>query len=115
THNHEIQLQLEGQAPNRFGLGAKVTVFAGTQAFYQEQSPTRGFQSSVDYVLTFGLGARDSVDSVRVQWPGEGAHDGRVSVVRSVAADHRITVRQTESSPAPPAPPRPPPILADVT
>ena len=44
----------------------------------QELAPTRGFQSSVDYVLTFGLGARDTVDSLKVVWP-----DGRVSTLQA--------------------------------
>ena len=42
----------------------------------QEEFPTRGFQSSVDYVLDFGLGHLEVIDSLRVDWP-----DGRVSEV----------------------------------
>src|SRR2546427_4517787 len=55
--------RLEGEGGNRFAIGAKVTLWSGGQQFFQEEEPTRGFQSSVDYVLTFGVGRRDTLDS----------------------------------------------------
>ena len=90
--NHYLQVKLDGEGENRFAIGAKVTVQAGTQTLYQEESPTRGFQSSVDYVLTFGLGKIDTVQSVLVDWP-----DGRVSKLGRVVGNQRITVKQTEA------------------
>ncbi len=91
--NHYLQVKLDGEGHNRFGIGSKVTLQNGKQTFYQELSPTRGFQSSVDYILTFGLGKMDTVQSVTVTWP-----DGRVSNVKNVAANQRITVKQSESA-----------------
>src|SRR5688500_11976331 len=35
----------EGEGENRFAIGAKVTLRKGTQLFFQELQPTRGFQS----------------------------------------------------------------------
>jgi hypothetical protein len=109
--NHYLQIKLEGVGQNRFGVGAKVTLRAGDAVFVQELMPSRGFQSSVDYVLTFGLGSVDTVPSVSVEWP-----DGRVSTVAHVATDRRLTVKQSESVKlvAQIPPPRPP-LLADVT
>jgi hypothetical protein len=109
--NHYLQVKLEGDGPNRYGIGSKVTLESGGQKLYQELEPTRGFQSSVDYVLTFGLGKVDTVHSVTVEWP-----DGRVSSQIGVAANRRITVKQSESAKATSAPPPPvKQILADVT
>ena len=90
--NHYLQVKLDGDGGNRFAIGAKVTVQAGTQTLYQEESPTRGFQSSVDYVLTFGLGKIDTVQSVVVDWP-----DGRVSRLGKTAGSQRITIKQAEA------------------
>ena len=90
--NHFLQVKLEGDGMNRFAIGANVTVQAGSQTLYQEESPTRGFQSSVDYILTFGLGKVDTVQSIVVNWP-----DGRVSTLVQVAANRRITVKQSEA------------------
>ena len=90
--NHYLQVKLDGEGHNRFAVGSKVTLRNGKATFFQELSPVRGFQSSVDYILTFGLGKIDTVQSVTVDWP-----DGRVSDVKNVAANKRITVRQSEA------------------
>ncbi|HEX6057643.1 MAG TPA: VCBS repeat-containing protein [Gemmatimonadaceae bacterium] len=106
-----LQVALEGEGPNRFGIGAAVTVEAGGRTLLQEMFPSRGFQSSVDYVLTFGVGDADTVASVTVRWP-----DGRVSALEHVAAGQRLTVRQATAGAAPrrSAPPVPT-LFADVT
>ncbi|MEX2157639.1 MAG: VCBS repeat-containing protein [Gemmatimonadales bacterium] len=109
--NRYLQVQLEGEARNRFAVGAKVTVRLGDRLSMQELAPTRGFQSSVDYTLTFGLGAIDTAQSVTVEWP-----DGRVSTLTHVAANQRITVRQRDGRVAPPVRPTArPPVFTDVT
>jgi hypothetical protein len=92
-YNHFLQVKLEGEGSNRYGVGSKVTVQNGAQTLYQELEPTRGFQSSVDYTLTFGVGKSDTVQSVNVVWP-----DGRVSDLKKVAANQRITVKQSGSA-----------------
>ncbi|MBA3404079.1 MAG: VCBS repeat-containing protein, partial [Gemmatimonadaceae bacterium] len=95
SKNRFLQVNLVGAGTNRFGIGAKVRLSGGGASFYQEMMPSRGFQSSVDYVLTFGLGQLDSVDSVTVEWP-----DGRVSAQTNVAANQRITVSQAGAAAA---------------
>jgi hypothetical protein len=110
--NHYLQLRLEGAGANRFAIGARVTLRSGPDTLMQELAPTRGFQSSVDLVLTFGVGARDTVDAVTVQWP-----DGRTSELAHVAADQRLTVRQEGAVAAAPSAPAPDgaTLLSDVT
>jgi hypothetical protein len=89
-----------------------VRITNGAETFVQELMPSRGFQSSVDYVLTFGLGGLDTVPSVTVAWP-----DGRVTTLQAVAANQRVTVRQVDAADhaAPDSPPAPQPLLRDVT
>ena len=111
--NNYLQVKLEGDGGghNRFAVGARVTLRTGNQTQYQELEPTRGFQSSVEYPLTFGLGALDKVQSVTVDWP-----DGRTSIVKDVAANQRIVVKQLEATAAGvPAPRIPAPLFRDVT
>ena len=109
--NQYLEVKLEGDGPNRFGIGAKVTLRSGKETFFQELNPTRGFQSSVDYVLNFGLGEHDVVDSLKVEWP-----DGRVSIREHVAVNQRLVVRQSESASAKPvAPAHFATVFADVT
>ena len=119
TANRYLQVALTGDAPNRFAIGAKVSVYAAGQRFFQEVEPTRGFQSSVDYTLTFGIGARDTVDSVVVDW-GPGARDretvDRFSVIKRMRANQRLPIRASESSDTRPlSGTRAATLLADVT
>src|SRR5437867_5415251 len=76
-----------------------------------EQMPTRGFQSSVDPRLHFGLGAATQIDSLIVIWP-----DRRVQVLADVAVDRRLTLSQQDATlpPVSPLPPLPP-LFTDVT
>ncbi|MEP6998889.1 MAG: VCBS repeat-containing protein [bacterium] len=101
--NHFLRVRLDGEGKNRQGVGARVSLYAGSNTFMQEESPTRGFQSSVDPVLDFGVGHVETIDSVRVMWP-----DGRVSVKQHLATNGLLIIRQAESAAASaPAPPKP--------
>jgi len=108
-----LQVKLEGESTNRFAIGAKVSLTVGGQTMYQELEPTRGFQSSSDYVLTFGMGQHDTASALTVEWP-----DGRTSALANVPANQRVTVKQSESRPGTLASTRDnaaPTLLADVT
>ncbi len=109
--NRYLQIKLEGDGSNRFGIGSKVTLRSGDRMFFQELMPSRGFQSSVDYVLTFGIGGLDAVESVMVEWP-----DGRVGIQRDVAANQRLIVRQSDAAMAEPVErPTVAPLFTDMT
>lgn len=54
---------------NKFAIGSKVQLFIGTQILTQEHFPSRGFQSSVDYKLVFGIGPHTKIDSAVITWP----------------------------------------------
>jgi enediyne biosynthesis protein E4 len=87
-----LKVSLEGEGLNRFGLGSKVTVFYNGTQSYQEQMPMRGFESTVDCCLNFGLGKCSVIDSVVVEWPR-----GKISVIKSVQPGQHIVVKQEEA------------------
>lgn len=66
--NNFIGFVLQQQGHNPFAIGSKVQLFTGGQVLTQELIPSRGFQSSVDYKLVFGLG-QDKIDSIIITWP----------------------------------------------
>ncbi|NRA50072.1 MAG: CRTAC1 family protein, partial [Phaeodactylibacter sp.] len=86
-----IRIALQGDKKNRFGWGAKVTVSAAGQAQFQQQYPIRGYQSSVDPVLHFGLPASGPVE-VQVEWA-----DGSVSILENVTPNQVLKVSQSEA------------------
>ena len=110
TKNRFLQVSLEGEGANRFAIGAKATVWAGGRRFFQQLMPSRGFQSSVDYVLTFGVGAAEALDSLLVEWP-----DGRTTRRQNLPSNERITVRQSEATTVRSAQPMPAVLFTDVT
>lgn len=69
-NNKYIRVKLRGSDLNSFAIGAKVFVECGSLRQTQEIMPSRGFQSSVDYTLTFGLGQNEGPVKVKVIWPG---------------------------------------------
>jgi enediyne biosynthesis protein E4 len=88
-----LRLKLKGEKPNPQGLGAKVTVFTNGKALYHDHSIYRGYLSSVEGIIHFGLGATAKVDSVTVLWP-----DGKVSLIKDAGINQVVIVEQSQSS-----------------
>jgi hypothetical protein len=108
TDNNYLSVELAGTGDNRFGIGAKVELTTPDgRTFYQEQVPARGFQSSVEPALHFGVGAADSV-SLAVTWPDQ-TRERRPGV----AVNQTVTLRQADARPdvEPPSASTPPPLL----
>ena len=89
--NKYLKVTLEGEGMNRFGIGSKVTVYYNRTLSYQEQMPMRGFESTVDPRLNFGLGHTEKIDSVVVEWP-----DGRENIVRDLKPNQTLVVKQSQ-------------------
>ena len=65
-----LTVRLRGPAQNPFAIGANVSLYAGREVQTGYVMPTRGFQSSVPYSLTFGLDSNlHTLDSLVVAWP----------------------------------------------
>ncbi|MDP9040732.1 MAG: FG-GAP-like repeat-containing protein [Bacteroidota bacterium] len=67
--NHYVAVQLKGIAENTFAIGSKIKIYEGSNIFYRELIPSRGFQSSMDYKQLFGLGKLTQLDSMVIIWP----------------------------------------------
>ena len=91
--HHYLQIKLEGEPPNRGGIGSKLILTAGGQKQYVYHSPYRGYMSTVDDRPHFGLGAATRVDSLRVVWP-----DGRSQVLVDLDVDRMVTLKQGEAT-----------------
>lgn len=92
-NSNYISIKLNGKGLNTSAIGAKATLWYNNQINYQELIPARGFQSSVDSRLHFGLGSASTVDSLRIEWP-----DGKVTVLKNIPANQFITIDEKESS-----------------
>jgi enediyne biosynthesis protein E4 len=84
-----LQLTLTGTGNNTFGIGTMVYVYAGATIQLFNQSPVKGFMSSVSPVIHIGLGANTKVDSLIVRWPG-----GKGEKLTNIPANQAIQLKQ---------------------
>lgn len=90
--NNFLRVSLEGTLQNSRGIGSKIKVFCHDTLFYQEQMPVRGFQSSVDPVLNFGLGHHTLIDSLIIIWPND-----KLQKLENIKADQTLTLKITDA------------------
>ena len=64
-----VGIALRGTAGNMYGVGARVTLHAGARTFTREVTASRGFHSTSDMRIVFGLGTVAAIDSCVVRWP----------------------------------------------
>jgi hypothetical protein len=69
SENKHLTIRLKGKDKNTFAVGSTVTAWRGSEQLTTQVVPSRGFQSSVDYPVIFGLGTSTFFDSVVVVWP----------------------------------------------
>ena len=87
--NNYVKVRLKGSSSNAQAIGAKVKMFAGDLTVYREHFMSRGYESSVDDVIHFGLGTRTKVDSIIVIWP-----DGKTQMIEPPAINSVVTVTE---------------------
>ncbi len=93
TNNNFIRLQFEGSIKNKFAIGAAVLIYYDDKTVFQEQIPSRGFQSSMDYTMTIGLGKTATMDSLRVIWPND-----RSQKMVNVKANQTLLLKEKDAN-----------------
>ncbi|MEM7655194.1 MAG: VCBS repeat-containing protein [Bacteroidota bacterium] len=95
--NHSLRIRLQGPAQNPLGIGARVEIHQQGRLQVQHLSLTRGFQSSVEPILHFGLGETARVDSLHILWP-----DGQAQRLTAIPGDQLLELAH-ENAQAPTA------------
>jgi hypothetical protein len=90
-HNHWLELALQGTKSNRDGIGARIKVTAGGKAQFNHMTTASGYASSSAGPVHFGLGTARIADEIEIRWPS-----GTVQVLRDVAADRVLSVKEPE-------------------
>ena len=88
-----LRIQLIGKKGNRLGLGAKVTLTSNVKTQYQELSTTRGFQSSVEPIIHFGLGQESTIENLRIEW-----QDGKEETLNNLTANQILKIDYSNAS-----------------
>jgi enediyne biosynthesis protein E4 len=82
-----LQIKLQGEEPNRQAIGAKVWVYTKDTMQFQELNPYRGYESTMETTLHFGLNKNEIADSIKIIWP-----NGRVQIQMGVKANQTLAV-----------------------
>lgn len=86
---NRLLVELEGVESNRFGVGAKLRLFVGSEVMGREVSLTRGYLSNDEPVVHFGLGNRGVIGRLEIEWPS-----GATQVVTDLVPNRRYRIRE---------------------
>jgi enediyne biosynthesis protein E4 len=92
SQNNHIKIKLTGPNGNRHGLGAKVTLFHDGKIQYFENKTVRGYLSSNEPLVHFGLGMLSKIDSISVSW-----NDGRENILSNVNVNQTLEIKYEEA------------------
>ncbi len=90
--NRSIRLKLVGTAGNTSGIGARVTVFRNGRSLVSENFPYKGFQSSIEHTVHFGVGNTAEADSIWVKW-----ERGGLSKIVNAPTNERIVLSELDA------------------
>lgn len=88
NNTHYLNIKFSGNAKNINGIGAFADIYynKGKHQFW-ENTPTRGYLSTVQDVAHFGLDTITTIDSIIIRWP-----NFRKQVLQNIQADQTLTV-----------------------
>jgi enediyne biosynthesis protein E4 len=89
---YTLDIAFKGNDNNTFGIGAKVWLFTKGKMQYQQLMLTRGFQSSCDAKLHFGVDSLKYIDSLLIVWPNQ-----KYQVMKNIPAKGYLEVKQAEA------------------
>ncbi|MFI8378358.1 VCBS repeat-containing protein [Leeuwenhoekiella sp. NPDC079379] len=89
TNEHSyIEVKLKGTGKNKDAFGSRLSVFAEGKCIESYfHSNVRGYLSSMGDVIHFGLGKRQNVDSILINWP-----DGMHQTINKIPLNKRINI-----------------------
>lgn len=83
-----LRIKFKGEGYNGNGIGAIAEIsYDGNHKQYSENSPFRGYLSTVEPVTHFGLGKIKVIDKLVITWTG-----GKTQTLRNVKANQVLTV-----------------------
>jgi hypothetical protein len=91
SSNHAVLFKLVGSKSNKAAVGARAKVTAGDLAQINEVKGGSSYLSQNDLRLHFGIGSRNTLDSVEISWPS-----GKKSSFQGLAADFIYTISEDD-------------------
>jgi len=105
-----LRIKLAGPPRNKYGLNSKVTLHTTEGDQYKELQVTRGFESSCEPVVHFGLADGATVTSLDIEW-----YDGQQQTINNIKANQVLQVNYTDATAATKKTSSAPTLLTDLT
>ncbi|MEL6252296.1 MAG: VCBS repeat-containing protein [Bacteroidota bacterium] len=86
--NHFLKINFSGSNENPQGIGARVRIKYGDQEQELQHYTARGFESSVEPGLLFGLGQETEIKELEVIWP-----DRKKEILTKLSSDQTILLQ----------------------
>ncbi|MBO3698872.1 VCBS repeat-containing protein [Roseivirga sp. E12] len=90
TENHYLEIAFETKEAYQL-FGTRVTLYSGELKQVKEYHPVKGYMSSMDHILHYGLGDQTKVDRIEITWP-----DDSQSEITNLEADQKIVLSKKE-------------------
>jgi len=88
-----LSIQLIGSKNNPQGFGATLTCYTGNKKQFIQNSPYRGYKSTVDQRLHVGLGEANQIDSLIIVW-----QDGPTEILKNIHPNTVLRINENNAS-----------------
>jgi hypothetical protein len=88
-----LQIRFAGNRNNTLALGTKVWIYHGEKAQYQQHYIARGYRSSMEPIMHFGLGKDTLINRIEIQWP-----DGRKMELKDIGSNQVLYLKALDSA-----------------
>ena len=85
-----VEIRLSGMGGNTMAIGSKVELWSNGKYQFAEHFLTRGYASSVDPVIHFGLAENTGIDSIKVTWPTY----GNTTLLKDIRVNQTIEIKE---------------------
>lgn len=90
--NNYLKIRLNGKPGNLGGIGTSIKITTPSSSQYYEHFLSRGYESSVDPTIHFGLGEQGMIDSIQILWP-----DGTYQKIINPPVNQLLVIDQSKA------------------
>ena len=108
--NNYLRVRLNNGKGKNSANGARVKLLYDGKQQLQELSPVRGFLSTSENIIHFGVGDKKSIDKLEVRWP-----DGNFTILKNVKTNQVIDIEKKNTVKVSVEPPKPKPMFEETT
>ncbi len=92
TNSNFLKVRLVGEGKNKSGLGAKIWVYHDGKVQYAEHTLQRGYKSSMENIIYFGMSDYPKIDSLKIDWLS-----GKSQLIKNPSVNKKIVIHESQA------------------